>query len=181
MAIFPFFGHFDPFFPVGPNPFFGHFFPISGRRPDLGSVQGNWDRDYKTLFGSPYTSSSVITTHLSLSGPVLRDTARLSQRYTPIAHYGVFSVSTWPIGCDTPSALCGRLPCGEHAKWRCDTPLQRGISAILERYPMKTRQKACDTPLYDTILGTEKSFNSKESSERLPKNFLNNSDLLHIK
>ena len=38
-----------------------------------------------------------------LSGPVLRDTARLSQRYPPIARYGVFGVSTWPIGCDTPS------------------------------------------------------------------------------
>ena len=37
-----------------------------------------------------------------LSGPVLRDTARLSQRYPPIARYGVFGVSTWPIGCDTP-------------------------------------------------------------------------------
>ena len=29
-----------------------------------------------------------------LSGPVLRDTARLSQRYPPIARYGVFGVST---------------------------------------------------------------------------------------
>ena len=38
-----------------------------------------------------------------LSGPVLRDTARLSQRYPPIARYGVLGVSTWPIGCDTPS------------------------------------------------------------------------------
>ena len=38
----------------------------------------------------------------TLSGPVLRDTARLSQRYPPIARYGVFGVSTWPVGCDTP-------------------------------------------------------------------------------
>ena len=38
-----------------------------------------------------------------LSGPVLRDAARLSQRYPPIARYVVFGVSTWPIGCDTPS------------------------------------------------------------------------------
>ena len=29
-----------------------------------------------------------------LSGPVLRDTARLSQRYPPIARYGVFGVTT---------------------------------------------------------------------------------------
>ena len=88
-----------------------------------------------------------------LSGPVLRDTARLSQRYPPIARYGVFGVSTWPIGCDTPSPFSERFPLGEHAKWRCDTPPppKRGISAILAQYPMKTRQNACDTPLCDTI------------------------------
>ena len=31
---------------------------------------------------------------VALSGPVLRDTAKLSQRYRPIARYGVFGVST---------------------------------------------------------------------------------------
>ena len=30
-------------------------------------------------------------------------------------------------------------------------PPKRGISAVLARYPMKTRQNACDTPLCDTI------------------------------
>ena len=30
-------------------------------------------------------------------------------------------------------------------------PSKRGISAILTRYPKKTRQSACDTPLCDTI------------------------------
>ena len=76
-----------------------------------------------------------------LSGPVLRDTARLSRRYPPIARYGVLGVSTWQIGCDTPSPFSERLPLGEHAKWRCDTPPSKGyISAILARYPMKTRQ-----------------------------------------
>ena len=57
-----------------------------------------------------------------LSGPVLRDTARLSQRYPPIARYGVVGVSTWQIGCDTPSPFSERFPLREHAKWRCDTP-----------------------------------------------------------
>ena len=57
-----------------------------------------------------------------LNGPVLRDTARLSQRYPPILRYGVFGVSTWPIGCDTPSPFSEHFPFGEHAKWRCDTP-----------------------------------------------------------
>ena len=40
-----------------------------------------------------------------------------------------------------PLPFSERFPLGEHAKWRCDTPpLKRGISAILARYPMKTRQ-----------------------------------------
>ena len=79
-----------------------------------------------------------------LSRPVLRDTARLSQRYPPIARYGVFGVSTWPIGCDTPPPFLSVSPLGEHTKWRRDAPqevrcppLQRGIAAILARYPMK--------------------------------------------
>ena len=76
----------------------------------------------------------------SLSGLVLRDTARLSQRYPPIARYGVFGVPTWPSGCDTPSPFSEHFPLGEHAKWRCDTPpLKRAISAILARCPLKTR------------------------------------------
>ena len=86
---------------------------------------------------------------VELSGPVLRDTAGLSQRYPPIARYGVFGVSTLPIGCDTPSPFSEHFPLGEHAKWRCDTPPppKRGIAAILARYPMKTRQMGAIPPL----------------------------------
>ena len=41
-AHFPIFRPFFFLFSGGAQfPFFGHFFPISGRRPDLGSVQGN--------------------------------------------------------------------------------------------------------------------------------------------
>ena len=82
----------------------------------------------------------------ALSGPVLRDTTRLSQRYPPIARYGVSGVSTWPLRCDTPSPFSERFPIGEPAKWRCDTPLKRGISAILAWYPMKTRQMCAIPP-----------------------------------
>ena len=41
---FPIFRPFFPLFSVGKNPFLGHFFPISGRRPFSGSIQGNRDR-----------------------------------------------------------------------------------------------------------------------------------------
>ena len=78
--------------------------------------------------------------HNTLSGPVLRDPARLSQRYPPpyCALWGFWclNMANWG-GCPSPSSE--HFPLGQHAKWRCDTP--RGISAILARYPMKTRQK----------------------------------------
>ena len=54
--------------------------------------------------------------HRQLSGPGLRDTAGLSQRYPPIARYGLLGVSTWPIRCDTPSPFSERSHLGEHAK-----------------------------------------------------------------
>ena len=76
-----------------------------------------------------------------LSGPVSRDTARLSQRYPPIARYGVLGVSTWPIGCDTPPPFSERFPIEEHSRsGGTIPPVKRGISAIPARYPMKTRQ-----------------------------------------
>ena len=81
-----------------------------------------------------------------LSGPVLRDTARLSQRYPPIARYGVFGVSTWPIGCDTPPFLSAYPVESCEVEVRYPPPLKRGISAILARYPMKTRQVGAIPP-----------------------------------
>ena len=86
-----------------------------------------------------------------LSGPVLRDTARLSQRYPPIARYGVFGVSTWPIGCDTPSPFSERFPLGEHSEWRCDTPPSKRYLSDTCAIPFENKAKACDTPLCDTI------------------------------
>ena len=86
-----------------------------------------------------------------LSGPVLRDTARLSQRYPPIARYGVLGVSTWPIGCDTLSPFSEHFPLGEHAKWRCDTPPQKGYLSDTCAIPYEKKANGCDTPLCDTI------------------------------
>ena len=87
----------------------------------------------------------------ALSGPVLRDAARLSQRYPPIARYGVFGVSTWPIGCDTPSSFSERLLLGEHAKWRCDTPPQKGYLSDTCAIPYENKANGCDAPICDTI------------------------------
>ena len=84
--------------------------------------------------------------YFTLSGPVLRDTARLSQRYPPIARYGVFGVSTWPIGCDTLSPFSEHFPLGEHAKWRCDTPPQKGYLSDTCAIPYEKRQMGAIPP-----------------------------------
>ena len=96
-------------------------------------------------------SRQKLTPRCLLSGPVLRDAARLSQRYPPIARYGVFGVSTWPIGCDTPSPFSERFPIGEHAKWRCDSPPQKGYLSDTCAIPYENKANGCDTPLCDTI------------------------------
>ena len=74
------------------------------------------------MFSSLMVSGLRTSLAQNLGGPVLRDTARISQRYQAIARYGGFGVSTWPIGCDTPSPFSEHFPLGEHAKWRCDWP-----------------------------------------------------------
>ena len=82
-----------------------------------------------------------------LSGPALRDTARLSQRHRSIARYGVFGVSRSPIGCNTPSPFSERFPLGEHAKWRCDTlPPAKGVSQRYLRDTYENKANWCDTP-----------------------------------
>ena len=85
------------------------------------------------------------------SGPVLRDTARLSRRYPLLRAMGFFGVSTWPIGRDTPSPFSEWFPLGEHAKWRCDTPPQKGYLSDTCAIPYENKGNGCDTPLCDTI------------------------------
>ena len=88
-----------------------------------------------------------------LSGPVLRDTARLSQQYPPIARYGVFGVSTWLIGCDPPPPpLFWAFP-----PWRaCEVevrypPHKRVSQRYLRDTTWKQGKKRVIAPLCDTI------------------------------
>ena len=81
-----------------------------------------------------------------LSGPILRDTARLSQRYPPIARYGVFGVSTWPIGCDTPSPFSQRFPIGEHAKCESPGPPKRGYLSDTCAIPYQNKANGATPP-----------------------------------
>ena len=81
-----------------------------------------------------------------LSGPVLRDTTRLSQRYTPIARYGVLVSQHGQLGAIPPPPFLSVSPLESMRSGGAILPLKRGISGILARYPMKTRQNACDNP-----------------------------------
>ena len=90
----------------------------------------------------------------TLSGPILRDTARLSQRNPPIARYGVSGVSTWPIGCDTPLPLFWAFP----PRRACEVgvrypPPQKGVGYLSDTCAIPNENKAngCETPLCDTI------------------------------
>ena len=101
------------------------------------------------FFGIEIVRSSFRYRDLLPSGPVLRDTARLSQRYPPIARYGVFGVSTWPTGCDTPCPLFWAFP-----RWRaCEVevrypPPSKGVS---QRYLRDTLWKQGKWVLYPPL------------------------------
>ena len=83
---------------------------------------------------------------LLLSGPVLRDTARLSQRYPPIARYGVFGVSTWPSGCDTPSPFSESFPLEGMRSGGAIIPHKKGHLSDTCAIPHENKAKGCDTP-----------------------------------
>ena len=62
----------------------------------------------------------VIISGLIAMAPTLRYTARLSQRYPPIARYGAFGVSAWLLGCDAPPPFLSIPP------WRaCKVEVRR--------------------------------------------------------
>ena len=86
-----------------------------------------------------------------LSGPVSRDAARLSQRYPHIARYGVFGVSTWPIGCDTPPAFLSVSPLESMRSGGAIPPRQKGYLSDTCAIPFESKANGCDTPLCDTI------------------------------
>ena len=69
---------------------------------------------------------------------------------SPYCALWVFGVSTWPIGCDTPP-FSEHFPLGEHAKWRCATPPQKGYLSDTCAIPYENKANGCDTPLCDTI------------------------------
>ena len=88
---------------------------------------------------------------VELSGPVLRDTARLSQRYPLLRAMGFLVSQHGQLGAMAPPPFSERLPIGEHAKWRCDTPPQKGYLSDTCAMPYENKANWCETPLCDTI------------------------------
>ena len=87
-----------------------------------------------------------------LSGPVLRDTARLSQRYPPSLRAMGFLVSQHgQLGAIPPPPFLSVSPLGEQVKWRRDTPPRKGYLSDTCAIPYKNKANRCDTPLCDTI------------------------------
>ena len=87
---------------------------------------------------------------LDLSGPVLRDTARLPRDYlsnTPLLRGLGFLVSQHcQLGAIRPPPFLSASPLESMRSGGAIPPLKRGISAILARYPMKTRQMGAIPP-----------------------------------
>ena len=69
----------------------------------------------------------------------------------PIARYGVLVSQHGQLGAIPPPPFSERFPIGEHAKWRCDTPPQKGYLSDTCAIPYENKAKTCDTPLCDTI------------------------------
>ena len=82
-----------------------------------------------------------------LSGPVLRDTARPSQRYPPQLRAMGFLVSQHgQLGAIPPPPFLSISPVESIRSGGAIPPPKRGISAILAQYPMKTRQMGATPP-----------------------------------
>ena len=90
-------------------------------------------------------SYSSLRIRRTLSGPVLRDAARLSQRYPPIARYGVFGVVI------PPPPFLRNSPLESMRSGGAIPPPQKGYLSDTCAIPYENKANGCDTPLCDTI------------------------------
>ena len=71
---------------------------------------------------------------------------------TPLLRAMGFLVSQrGQLGAIPPPPFLSVSPLGEHAKWRCDTPPQKGYLSDTCAIPYEHKANGCDTPLCDTI------------------------------
>ena len=87
----------------------------------------------------------------ALSGPVLRDTARLSQRYPPIARYGFLVSQHGQLGAIPPPPFLSVSPL-ESMRSGGAIPLpQKWYLSDTCAISYENKANGCDTPLCDTI------------------------------
>ena len=71
---------------------------------------------------------------------------------TPLLRAMGFLVSQHgQLGAIPPPPFLSVSPPGEHPKWRCDTPPQKGYLSDTCAIPYENKANGCDTPLCDTI------------------------------
>ena len=84
----------------------------------------------------------------ALSGPVLHDTARLSQRYPLLRAMGFLVSQHDQLGAIPLPFFLSLFPFGEHAKWRCDTPPpQKGYLSDTCAIPYENKAQRLRYPL----------------------------------
>ena len=74
----------------------------------------------------------------------LRDTSLLRAMGFLVSQHG-------QLGATPPPPFLSVSPLGEHAKWRCDTPPQKGYFSDTCTMPFENKANGCDTPVCDTI------------------------------
>ena len=71
---------------------------------------------------------------------------------TPLLRAMGFLVSQHgQLGAIPPPPFSERFPLVDHAKWRCDTPPEKGYLSDTCAIPCENKANGCDTPLCDTI------------------------------
>ena len=88
----------------------------------------------------------------SLSGPVSRDTARLSQRYPLLRAMGFLVSQHGQLGAIPPPPFLSVSPLESmRSGGAIPPPPREGYLSDTCAMPLEKRQKGCDTPLCDTI------------------------------
>ena len=107
-----------------------------------------YGRDWTTLsFWSEFwgfQGSHLVAPHCAIPRDYLSDTPLLRAM-------GFLAPQHGQLGAIPPPPSLSVSPLGEHAKWRCDTPPQKGYLSDTGVIPYENKAKACDTPLCDTI------------------------------
>ena len=86
-----------------------------------------------------------------LSGPVLRDTARLSQRYPLLRAMGFLVSQHGQLGAIPPPPFLSISPLESMRSGGAIPPPQKGYLSDTSAIPYENKANGCDTPLCDTI------------------------------